>query len=264
MTFDQNLPIIIGLVGEAGTGKDSVADYLVPLARSGALHEEQTVFDRIAFAQPLKRMATARQKISGYKAADRTLYDIHTTLVELLGNSPLYGAPDYDDLISMTRKIFSLSCEPDGDKPRKFLQEAADICKTHSENCFVIYAKLKMQEMYRQHLYDHKQNDEIAPPFVVIVTDVRLMSEATMISAQPNGLLIRLSAEPNARIERIQKRDGWLDPKRLGHFTEMEIAKIDPMMYNLIIDTTDMIEKEVCEQVYEFIQQKLQGASVNA
>lgn len=257
MTFYKDNPIIVGLLGEAGVGKNCLADQFAPRAQLFSSNEDNEnphlppfLTDQTAFATPLHKMAGARQVISGYMADDRIKYELHAILVDLFGNNPLYGAPTYQQLIEIVLDISRIYCEPIDQKPRRFLQDAAVWCRAVDADCFVKKTKRTIDSIFREHISDP---DQSSIPLVVFVTDVRLPNEVDMIKSCKNGFILRLKADYDTRIQRLLERDGSVDKERLNHSTEKHFDTIDQSLIDMVIDNTDLTRKETAEAASKFI-----------
>lgn len=235
--FDLNEPIIVGLSGKAGSGKTSVAENIVP---KGAIDTTRNgaKWDHIFYALPLYELASIKRTIKGTNERSRQLYAIHDVLYDIYGRNPLGKIPDYEDLVSRSMKIKDLSVEPEGVKPRSFLQTSGDICKDGFNNCFADWAIYKIKSMHRNYLRSIGEEDPL--PYVVIVSDVRFEAEASSILSQRNGMVICFDASPNVLEERLIKRDGKvMDLNHSLHRSELEIDTIKNTC-EIIINTDNM------------------------
>jgi len=61
-----SLPVVIGMIGKAGSGKDTVADYIV----------EKYGFEKLAFADPLKKAVQVMFDIDDHHMFDRELREV--------------------------------------------------------------------------------------------------------------------------------------------------------------------------------------------
>ena len=176
--FRDNQPIIIGLAGKAGSGKTSVAESIIP---KGSL--ETTKFgyrwDHLFFALPLYEMASIKKNIMGANEKSRKLFALHSTLYDLYGGSAIGNMPAYDNFIEMVREIEALPIEPEGIKPRTFLQKAGDICRQDYPECFAHWAIIKSNRLYNQ--FCNENDDMDNSKMAIIISDVRYPNEANMI-----------------------------------------------------------------------------------
>lgn len=209
--FRKEQPIIIGLAGKAGSGKTSVAEHLVPKGSiDTSMHGMK--WDHIFYALPLYELSSIKRSIMGINQNNRQLYAIHDVLFDLYGGSPLGTMPGYEDIVDRTKQIYSLSIEPEGYKPRSFLQKAGDICRNGFEDCFSKWGVSKSLKLYQSYCKSLSEEEEELP-FAVIISDVRYLNEAEKILNQPNGIVICFDAEQQTLDDRILKRDGILDRK---------------------------------------------------
>lgn len=211
---DENQPIIIGLSGKAGSGKTSVAEQIVPKG-SLAVNKYGIKWDHIFYALPLYELATIKKNTQGHNEASRKMYAIHETLYEIFGNSPLANVPHYHDLVKMVEQVYSMPIEPEGVKPRTFLQKAGDICRDFDPDCFCKWGIRKSQLIHKNYLRDfYRDIEEITTeepvPMAIIISDVRFKNEAETILQQPNGIVVCFDASQDTLNERILKRDGKL------------------------------------------------------
>lgn len=230
---------MLGLAGEALTGKTVTADALSPQVRFNA-PSDGIWWEHLFFAMPLYEMAAIRQKTAGQDYFDRCLYGIHSVLTDVW-ESPLYGGPPYDELVEMVYDIASYSVPPDGEKPRSFLQwVGTDVCRAHDPDCWIKWMKKKIAKEYSIWLQGQPEdNDE--RHFGVVISDVRFPNEAEMIKSHPRGILIRLTADPEARAVRMKKRDGKeMSAEQQSHQSEAAVNSIPTELFDAIIDTSDI------------------------
>jgi dephospho-CoA kinase len=238
INFKEDYPIVIGFAGKAGSGKTSVAEYLVP---KGSI--ETTLYgmkwDHIFYALPLYEMASIKRSIRGFNQESRQLYAIHDTLYDIYGRSPIGTIPDYETFVSKVKEIHNLSIEEEGIKPRSFLQKSGDICREGYADCFSDWAITKSTKLYNSYRKNlNEEDDEL--PFVVFISDVRFVNEAQKILNQPNGIVICFDANEDTLNDRILKRDGKLmSSDQKNHISEQQIDTIKSMA-SLIIPTDDM------------------------
>jgi dephospho-CoA kinase len=236
--FREEMPIIIGLAGKAGSGKTSVAEHLVP---KGAIESSShgVKWDHIFYALPLYELASIRRSIKGINEDSRQMYAIHDVLFDIYGRSSIGSIPDYEDFVSRVKDIKNLPIEPEGYKPRSFLQKAGDICRKDYEDCFSQWGIAKSIRLYQNY---HKSlvDDEVELPFAVLISDVRFINEAERILKQPNGIVVVFDAEEETLNERILKRDGQLmSDEQKNHRSEQQVDAIKDMA-SVIIKTDGM------------------------
>lgn len=247
---DQN-PIIIGLAGKAGSGKTSVAEHLVP---KGSIDSSMygMKWDHIFYALPLYELASIRRSIKGLNEKNRQLYAIHDVLYELYGGSPIGHMPGYDDLVERTKEIHSLNIEPEGMKPRTFLQKVGDICRDGFEDCFAKWGISKANKLYNSYCRSLLEDEEKLP-FAVVISDVRFLNEAEQILKQPNGIVICFDAEQNTLDDRILKRDGKLmSEEQKNHKSEQEMEMVKNIA-TYIIETDNMTVEQQAQKTLSVI-----------
>lgn len=240
----EDSPIILGLSGRAGSGKTSVAEKLVP---KGSIDVSigGIKWDHIFYALPLYELSSIKRSIKGLNQKNRQLYAIHDVLYDLYGGSALGKIPEYHDLFNRVMSIHGLPIEPEGTKPRTFLQQAGDICRNGFEDCFAEWAISKSNKMYSSYRKSVPE-DETVSPYVVIISDVRFVNEAEKILQQPNGIVISFDASEEVLNDRIMRRDGQvLTKEQASHKSEQQIEDIFKIS-TYTIDTTLMsIEDQV-------------------
>lgn len=248
--LSKNQPIIIGLAGKAGSGKTSVAESIVPKGSIETI-KYGIKWDHIFYALPLYEMASIKKNIQGLNQKRRRMYAIHEALYDLYGGTSLGDIPEYEELTSMVEEIYSMPIEPEGIKPREFLQKAGDVCRKNSPDCFARWAIIKSSRIYRSYV-NQVPEDEQPYPMVVLISDVRYPNEAEHILKQPNGVVICFDASIETLNERIFKRDGKsMKPEHLSHPSENGIEEVKKM--STIVINTDCMSLE--DQTEETLKQ---------
>ena len=249
--FNPNKPIILGLAGKAATGKTSVAEAISPKARIDAM-ANAIVWDHIFFALPLYELASIKKGVRGSRQEIRQMYGIHETLYDIFGNSPIGDVPPYDDMVSMVRDIYHLPIEPEGVKPRSFLQKAGDICRSHDGECFCKWAIRKANDMHLSYVRGLPEDVE-AKPFCVIVSDVRFLNEAQAILDQENGIVVCYTASDDVRNERMFARDGhFMTEEQMNHISEKQTDEICEIA-DLVMNTDELTIKEQASFTLDYI-----------
>jgi dephospho-CoA kinase len=241
--FKKEQPIIIGLAGKAGSGKTSVAEHLVP---KGSIDTSMygIKWDHIFYALPLYELASIKRSIKGFNENNRQLYAIHDVLFDLYGGSPIGIMPGYEDLVERTKSIYNLNIEPEGIKPRSFLQKAGDICREEYGDCFAKWGVVKAVKLYQSY-YKSLSEDEEENPFAVIISDVRFVNEAEKILNQPNGIVICFDAEQDTLNDRIMKRDGRLmSEEQKNHKSEQEMEMVKSIATHIIKTDNMTVEQQ--------------------
>lgn len=231
--YKEESPIIIGLAGKAGSGKTSVAEHLVP---KGSIETSShgVKWDHIFYALPLYELASIRRSIKGFNEDSRQLYAIHDVLFDIYGKSSIGNIPEYDDFVRRVHDIKDLKIEPEGIKPRSFLQKAGDICRDGFEDCFSQWGIIKSIRLYQSYYKSLGENEEELP-FAVLISDVRFANEAEKILKQPNGVVVVFDAEQETLNERILKRDGQLmSSEQMNHRSEQEVQIVKEMATHII------------------------------
>jgi len=264
-TLQENYPIIIGLAGRAGSGKTSVAETICPkgslVSGTGLTEGVSIIWQHIFYALPLYELASIKKNVKGVNEKSRKLYAIHEVLYEIYGGSPIGFVPDYEKFTNMVMQIEALPIEPEGVKPRDFLQKVGDICRNHRSSCFSDWAIMKSTKLYREYRSDLEE-DDVANTFAVIISDVRFENEADSILKQPNGLVVVFDAEEKTLNERILKRDGQpLSYEQMNHHSEKQIDNIRGKA-TYIVKTDDMSLEEQSIHTLKLITNQLERVGV--
>lgn len=247
--FSKNQPIIIGFAGKAGSGKTSVAENIVPKGSIETI-KYGIKWDHIFYALPLYELASIKKNIQGLNQKRRRMYAIHQVLYDLYGGSSLGDIPEYEDLVTMTKQIYDMSIEPEGVKPRDFLQKAGDLCRSFSKDCFARWAIMKSSKLYRSYASEVPEEDN-QHPMIVLISDVRYPNEAEHILKQPNGIVVCFDASSKTLNERLLKRDGKLmSLEHSSHPSENGIDQVKEMS-TIVINTDNMSLEEQTEQTLE-------------
>lgn len=245
--FHSNRPVVLGLAGNAASGKTVTAVHLAPIAsmvdESDDALEAPIQWNRLFFAMPIYQMVRARRDIEGAMAKDRMKYDIHDTLLEVFGNSPLYGAPPYARLVEMVHEIVATPITEDG-KPRSFMQAVGtDICRAYDPECWVGWMSRKVEQLFREFRSELPEDSETR--YAVVIDDVRFPNEAKFVAEQANGILLKLVVDPEVQAQRLFNRDGVvMSPEQLAHASEQSVNEIPDEWFTEIIDTTEMDVKD--------------------
>lgn len=250
---DESYPIVLGFAGKAGSGKTSVAEHIVP---KGSVNVDKfgIKWDHIFFALPLYDLASSKKNIMGANEKSRKLYAIHQTLYDLFGGSPIANVPSYDALVEMTHALYDMPIEPEGQKPRTFLQKAGDVCREFDQDCFTKWAIRKSNSIYRSYIKGQLLEDEsmdydpdLSSKMAVIISDVRFENEAKEILDHPNGVLVCFDASEETLNDRIIKRDGKpMTSEQKSHKSEQYIDSIKDIA-TLIVNSDNMSVEEQAE-----------------
>ena len=242
--LNQEHPVIVGLCGQACTGKTSVADRLAPPAMAIQGNDQGGfVWDHLFLAMPLYEMASILRKTQGQFRKDRVLFQLDSLLKDLLGRSPLYGLPPYDEFISIVKHVADTPINHDESmKPRSFLQHTGKYCRGIDPDCFIKSVTRKSSQNFSKWKNNEATEDMT---YICIVSDVRMMNEAEWIANHPNGILIEYTATEDTRKERMLKRDGQImTPEQLAHESEKtELIGDELVDYTIPTDTLSIEEQ---------------------
>lgn len=252
----SNHPIIIGLAGKAGSGKTSVAEQLVPKGSIETIRDN-TKWDHIFYALPLYEMASIRKNTKGQREQSRKLFALHDVIYDVYGGSSLGNVPDYDKFVDLVYNINKIPIEPEGIKPRTFLQNAGDMCREFDPNCFSSWAINRAKKIHREAMRSFEDSEDKS--VVVLISDVRYLNEARGILEQPNGFVICFDATQETLNERLMKRDGKLmTESEMSHSSEKEIEYIKNIA-SAIIDTDNLDLDQQTAKTVEIINTIKEG-----
>jgi dephospho-CoA kinase len=251
--FYPDYPIILGLAGKAATGKTSVAENIVPKAQINKPVTDNIAWDHIFFALPLYELASIKKNSLGQRQKDRQLFSIHEVVYDIYGRNALGAIPSYEDFCKLVKDIYNLPIEPEGIKPRSFLQKAGDLCREYDPQCFARWGIIKTSQMFREYM-STQEYSENETPLCVIVSDVRFENEAAMIAKQPNGIVICYEASDEVRSQRMMKRDGRLmTTEQSSHKSELEMDLVKKYA-SAIINTDELSIEDQTKETIKFIQ----------
>lgn len=183
------------IIGKAGSGKDFITDLIKELYPN---------YKSVAIADPLYCL------VECLKNDDKQGFRF---ILEDLG---LEQYQSYMAWKKVPRDIIEEIKNPTITKPRKALQVLGDIVRSYHEYPLIIKAIAK------------------AMGSPTIISDVRLPLEGEYLN-KVGFVGVKVFADYDIRIERLQDRDKILDISRLEHKTETEIDKIP---FDYLIDNT--------------------------
>jgi len=278
--FDPELPVVLGLGGGSGAGKTVTANGFAPAGRvARAWYEEPTIsWDHLYYALPLYRMATVRQTVEGDMAYDRMAYEILQVLLEVFGTSPLYGAPDFNDLVQFAYEITEFPCPREG-KPRAFLQQVGtEMMRGHDEDVWIKWMDRKIKKDFQSFTAEQEAAEnrrelletpspnctcdpsepnnryDFQPYYGVVISDCRFKNELQYVRDHPNGVLIKLTASPGVIEERQIKRDGFaMETTHKAHSSETELTSVPDDWYDDIINTDNLSIKDQIVHVQQIV-----------
>lgn len=199
----------IYIIGEAGSGKGFITE---------TIKEIYPEYQSISISDPLYSM------IEYLKKDDQEGFV--SVLVKL-------GLEHHQGLMALERvpkDIIEDIKNPLIIKSRKALQALGDIVRSFNERLLIWYAAKRVMEMNNK---------------PVIINDVRLSFEADFLFKNL-FIGIKITADKDTRINRLQNRDKTLDISTLSHRTEIEVEKIP---YDYLIDNTTIIKEELVEKI---------------
>jgi cytidylate kinase len=251
--YYSEYPIIIGLAGKAASGKTCVAEQIVPKASIASV-DTSIIWDHIFFTLPLYEIAAIKKTALGHRQKDRQLFSIHEVLFDLFGGNALGNIPDYKHFTDLVEQLCSMPIEPEGTKPRSFLQKAGDLCRVYDPEVFAKWVIYKASKMHRK-IVSAEGYEDNPKPVGIIISDVRFKNEAERILNQPNGLVIYFEASDETRNERMIKRDGRLMTfEQASHRSEQECNLVKELASDIIV-TDDLSIEQHTNMTLEIVNQ---------
>lgn len=201
----------IYIIGEAGSGKNFITDIFKELYPG---------YQVISISKPLYDLAKCL-KIDDKEKFISILLDLKFSLST---SELIWG--------DIPRHVVEELRNPNIIKPRKAIQTLGDILRHYNIDSLI------------NHAIDRASNGP------TIVDDVRLIKEGEYLT-KVGFTGIRLYAEKEIRIKRLQARDKIVDLNRLNHKTETEVDKIP---YNFFIDNTIGIKEELVDKISNIVE----------
>jgi hypothetical protein len=260
--FSSSNPTYVGFCGPAGSGKTSTAKTIVP-SSSFSFYGDVTksdnydsiLWDHFWFAMPLYEISNYRLMTEGMNVKDRIMYGVHEVL-----NNVMQRRISYDDLIELVYDVYAAPCVVEGTKPRSFLQSVGSMCRNLYKDCFTDYIKYKVYNTYKTISAEYERIDMDTPPYLAIISDVRMPNEAAMIKAQSSNLLIKFTASEKILKDRLMDRDGiLLTSSQSNHESEKGVNEIPDEWFDLILDTSDMTVEKQAQAVKNFMKVGING-----
>jgi hypothetical protein len=200
---------IVGLAGNMGAGKTTVANWLV----------ENYGYTKVSLATPLKQIANLMRM-------DETLYEGIRLANSVMGLSPI-GSFDLEGELGESRQYLeNINGLYSQSKQREFLQFlGTDVMRANSPDCFAIYLLNKIGYLhYRKGITNF------------VVDDVRFLNEAGKIMDISYSKLITLQISEEKQRERIEILGG-------DHTSEKEIELIAGRYPNSVVNADRPLEK---------------------
>jgi dephospho-CoA kinase len=261
--------LVYGLHGKAGSGKTTTANMLC----GAATFKEENIDGNVlfwrhtTFAQPLKELISAKRNYPLSADRDRLLYEIARILRTVYGESPLFGAPPFQDLFQLIYDIANMSIGHADDNYRTFQQTVADMIRAYNPDAFANAVKYKLSSA----LFESKKENESYSAehpdktynTIYIVSDVRYDNECEMLRSVAGGYedinivgrVIKLKANKKTRETRLIARDG--DKIRKSNRSHSSEDGVSAEHLYTTIDTDNLSQDEVVKQVRSIILQDL-------
>jgi len=250
--YYKSQPIILGLAGKAASGKTSVAESILPKAKINSI-DEFIIWDHLFFTLPLYEIASIKKTTLGLRQRERQLFSIHQVLYDLFGGNALGNIPDYAHFTDLVNQLYNLPIEPEGQKPRSFLQKAGDLCRAYDPECFVKWIIYKASKAHRT-IVSSQSHEDNPLPVGIIISDVRQKNEAEKILAQPNGIVVYFDASDEKRNERMLKRDGRLmTVEQANHVSEKQCDLVKEIA-SFVIDTDNLSIEQQTEKTLDIVK----------
>lgn len=237
--YDQDRLVVVGIKGRSRSGKTTLAQNISRKISCGVDH-----IDHLAFAQALNELITIKRDTQGALERDRQLYAVHTLLAKLLGGSPLFGAPAYDELVELAYYIVD---KPLGyGKPRNFMLEVARLLREYRNECFIEHTYNTM--IHRRNLFLTEDSDS----YIAILSDVRYKEEAEFIKSFHRNLIIEIDIS----FEELQSRPSEEDMVYSDVYSH-ESSHLDwGIESDYIIKADRLDEVELFEKTKEILEQE--------
>lgn len=246
--YDSDYPIIVGLSGLAGSGKTSTASTIIT-----SVPAQSTIsWEHLYHAMPLYEFAAIKTKTIGQDVESRQLHVIHDMLRDLFRSTV-----SYEDMVELAYDIYAMPIDKEG-KPRDFLQALGSLLRSYDVDVFSNWVLNRSNQLFRQwrSITDEEDRDN---PFIVLVSDLRMLNEIKNIKNTPNGIVIRFAASEEVRSDRLYSRDSkLLTPEQQAHETEMESQTEEFLSYvDLEINTDNMTLEDQALKTVEHIYQHI-------
>jgi hypothetical protein len=259
MNFNPEYPIVIAFAGNAGAGKTSTANAIVPgasMQRYGDQPFPSEVWDHLFFAMPIYEMVNVKTQIQGDNKDDRILFSLHDIVYDLVQRRCTY-----DDCIELVYDLFAMDCDiSHGDKPRTFMQQAGDHCRVLYEDCFAEKAIRTINNRFQEVSIEYERYDEDPPASFNIISDLRMRNELDVVRRQPNNLVIKFIADQKILDQRIMERAGQvLNSEQKSHKSESELLTISDDEFDVIVDTSTLTLQDQAAMVKEVIYSSIRN-----
>ncbi len=248
MIYNSDNITVIGIKGRAGSGKTTLGKNLERKLQESFPGKDKLVPDHLYFALPLYELASVRKDIQGDKYRDRQMYAIHEIVVRLLGNSPLFGSPLYDELVDIVKTIQKTPVA--GEKPRSFLFEVARLLREQNDFCFV--GNMAETIRLRKKLFCGEDDADEVVHFVPIISDFRYELEGQWLTQFRNFRLIELDVPFDILAQRAL---GSGDPTNYTEVYETESQHYDwdNIEADFVIDGSQT-EDEILNQAFTYVK----------
>lgn len=253
MRYQPERPIHLGITGVACTGKTTLANALAPQVRIVMDGDELggIWWEHVSIGAPFHEMAAVLQTIEGEQREERVRYALHAILAELVNPANSVNVT-YDDLVDLVRDLSAWNLS--GTKPRAFMQWASSRVRFMDPGC-LITSTIRRMRVAEARFRTQQEADEEAgresPVFGIVVSDVRIQDQYDMIRAQPNNLMIRLTAPPSVLEER--RVDLGYERGLEDHDTESWPATAPDELFDAGYDTSAVSVPELRDEVHGLV-----------
>lgn len=229
--WDRGVPLVLlGINGPSYAGKNDIANVIVPPASQHVPQSSDNglaiTWSNVSFTLPLKGIYRDLISISGKAGRDRKLYAVHSELVSLFGQTPLSGAPSYDDLVGLTYEIVDYPLNESVKTQRDFMQWAGNKCRELVPECFVSNARQQIMKEQSKILseWSYVDEDEVLPmAHVVLIPDARLKIEGQFIHDSYRSYIVHIEVdEQTAKKSALELDDAQIYDNQLQDITEVE------------------------------------------
>lgn len=267
---NDDLPLVLlGIKGPSYAGKNLLSRMIVPSASTTSIDEEKYsgkghffTWSSVPFTLPIKGLYRSLMSINGHYARDRKLYAVHSELSALFGNSPVAGAPPYDDLIELVHEVVDCKLDDSAKTQRDFMQWIGNRCRQLRSDCFVSSAKsqiikdhyVKVSEWF----YSRNEGDPVPTAHIVVIPDCRLWDEGEFIRNYPYSYIVDLDLDEFGVKQQALELDGMnLTPDQLKDLTETEVRQwpeewIDHYVDISYVDNMNALAYDIVDMVTDY------------
>lgn len=267
---NDDIPLVLlGIKGPSYAGKNILSRMIVPSASTTSIDEEEKnnkghffTWSSVPFTLPIKGLYRSLMSINGYYAKDRKLYAVHSELSVLFGNSPISGAPPYDDLVELVYEVVDYKLDDSAKSQRDFMQWIGNRCRELRPDCFISSAKAQIVKDHHatvsEWLSGRDEGDPIPTAHIVVIPDGRLQAEGEFIHNYPHSYIVDLDLDEFSIKQRALELDATnLTPEQLKDSTETEVRYwpkewIDHYVDVSYVDNINALAHDIVDMVTDY------------